>query len=154
MLSGPQALAILIFERIKGRNANARGRGFSWGPSSDKKPVHQGLGIGGIGGIGILNRHSMWAGATGRLGAGRLAGGRLGFGNGGLQAGAAPTSSSSIDERLETPEPVAPRASRLAPEDQEELRRVRAAVDELTRKMDLVLSQGREWEGTADVGGG
>ncbi|KAA8899392.1 hypothetical protein FN846DRAFT_990157, partial [Sphaerosporella brunnea] len=133
------AAAILVFEKVMKRGENGT-RYKVWGPNnnSDKKSSHHGLGIGG--GIGILNRNSIW---NGRLaGAGRFAGGRLGLGHGGWQAGGPPGSSSSsvrIDER-EREDPDS-RLSRLTAEDREELRRIRASIEELSSKMDAIISQ-------------
>jgi hypothetical protein len=127
----------LVFEKVMKKGGENSTRYQAWGPNnssnSDKKSPHQGLGIGGI---GMLNRNSVWggrlAGATGA--GGRFAGGRFGLGHGGWQAGGAPAASSS------TSLPIDERERRLTAEDRAELRRMRASLEELSARMEAMLS--------------
>jgi hypothetical protein len=136
-----QAAAILVFEKVMKKGGEST-RYKAWGPnnsssggSSDKKSPHHGLGIGGI---GMLNRNSVWggrlAGAT-TTGGARFAGGRFGLGHGGWQAGGAPAAASSS-----TSLPIDERERRLTAEDRAELRRMRVSLEELSAKMDAILS--------------
>jgi hypothetical protein len=114
------------FERARG------GSGFrqtAWGPSNGtKKGASLGLGL------GTLNRNSMFSGRF----SGRLIGGRLGLGGGGLQAH---SSSSSMRHPVDDATPELRFSRATAAEQQEELIRMRVSIEELSRKMDAILSQ-------------
>jgi len=117
----------MVFERARG------GSGFrqtTWGPSNDtKKGASLGLGL------GSLNRNSMFSGRF----SGRLIGGRLGLGGGGgLQA---QSSSSSMRHPVDEATPELRFSRATAAEQQEELIRMRMSIEELSRKMDAILSQ-------------
>ncbi|KAF8241803.1 hypothetical protein K440DRAFT_621656 [Wilcoxina mikolae CBS 423.85] len=131
------AAVIVVFERLRGN----RRQHAAWGPNNDKMKPALGLGI------SMFNRSSVLS--SRRL---QVAGSRLGLG-GGLHATTTSAASSvRLDDHLEGPSQS--RINRLAGEDSvpEELRRIRMGIEELSRKMDAILSQrgGRRMDADQD----